>query len=114
MKELLKELFPPDIPPIARWRLMVFGCCIYAVMFGVWAVSPYGFAWAGDQEMLEVKVKDINVNLLEQSLFDAKESECASTTVEARRFFSRRVIALSREYQQLAKVQIGIPPCRGG
>lgn len=114
MKELLKELFPPDIPPIARWRLAVFGCCVYTVMFGFWSVSPYGFAWAGDQEALETKVDDIEIILLEQNLFDAKESECASTTVEARRFFSRRVAALSREYQRLAKVQIGIPPCRGG
>ena len=45
MKEVIKELFPPDTPPILRWRLAVFAFCILVMFHIVWAcgwLEPLG------------------------------------------------------------------------
>lgn len=122
MKEAIKELFPPDVPPVMRWRLAMFGFCVLVIFHIIWAcgwLEPLGiggFAKAADLEKrvsaVERDTKDIKIQLIEQSIFDAKESECTATDERAKRFFSQRVIALSREYFSLSGQSIDIPPCR--
>lgn len=129
MNEMLKELFPPDVPPVLRWRLAIFAFSVLVVFHIVWAcgwlefLGISGFAKASDleqrvtkvtQEVAGVKqgVNEIKIQLLEQSIFDAKERECTAGDVAARRFFASRVLSLSREYYALAGSTINIPPCR--
>lgn len=112
LKEAFKELFPPGVPPLLRWRLAIAGMNCLFLMFMGWSVSPYGFALGADQEKLRESIVDIRVNMLEQTLFSAKDSECTSTDPAAKRFFQLRVLALGREYFGLTKTTMDIPPCR--
>ena len=105
MNEMLKELFPPDVPPVLRWRLAIFAFALLVVFHIMWAcgwlefMGISGFAKAADLEQRVTKVQnevvglkqgvnEIKIQLLEQSLFDAKERECTATDVQARRFFA--------------------------
>lgn len=125
----LKELIPPDEPPVQRWRFMVAGAIILIFLilggsYGLFSKFGWvGFAWASqiderlkpvvdDVKNLKGSVKEIRLQQIEQSIFDAKDSECTATSPSARRFFSQRVLSLSREYFSLAGTDIDIPPCR--
>jgi hypothetical protein len=111
MKDVLKEIIPPDLGPIARWRLAIFICSSVSILFMCWAVSPIGFALAEDVEKTNSMVKEVRLAQMEQYLFDAKETECSSDNAEARRFFAKRVLTLSREYSTMAGMKMDIPPC---
>ncbi len=123
VKEELKVLFPPGVPPILKWRLAIFAVILLFLIHISWACGwledwglGSGFALASelDHRVLTVEgsVRDIKLSLIEQSLYDAKESECTATDPMAKRFFALRVQTLSREYQDLARVIFNIPPCR--
>lgn len=123
MKDAIKELFPPGVPPVLKWRLAMFAIVVLFLFHIAWAcgwLSSFGvgsgFATASELDSrvtaVEDNVKDIKLSLIEQSLYDAKESECTATDPQARRFFASRVQTLSREYQILAKMIFNIPPCR--
>lgn len=125
MKDAIKELFPPGVPPLLKWRLAVFAMTVLFLFHIAWAcgwLSSFGFgtgfATAAELDLratrVEDNVKDIKLSLIEQGIFDAKESECTATDPQARRFFASRVQNLSREYQTLARVVFNIPPCRAG
>jgi hypothetical protein len=117
MKDVIRELLPPDdygkpLSPLTRWRIAIFMTCVSFLLFMMWAISPYGFALAGDVQKIRSNVDNVRLTQIEQQVYDAKESECASTDVGARRFFSNRVMQLVREYRQLAQAEVNIPPCR--
>lgn len=112
MKELLKELVPPDLPAVARWRMAIFLACSVSLIFMVWSISPWGFVRASDFQKGMSTVQEVRLAQVEQNLFEAKESECSSDNFEARRFFSRRVLTLSREYAMLTGVNMEMPPCQ--
>jgi hypothetical protein len=125
VKDALKELFPPEVPPVLKWRLAVFAVVVLFLFHVAWACGwlegvgmGTGFASAAELDrrvsVVEGNVKDIKLSLIEQSIFDAKESECTATDPRAKRFFALRVQTLSREYQILADVIFNIPPCGGG
>lgn len=129
MNEVIKSLLPPEDSPVKRWRQAIAATVIMLVLavaagFGMFSWLGFGgFARASDLEERVNKVTadvagvkqgvdEIKIQLLEQSVFDAKERECSSTDAAARQFFSKRVLSLSREYQLLAAASIIIPPCR--
>lgn len=121
MKEFIEQLFPPDVPPIARWRLMVFAAFVVIFFHIGWACGLFktiglgqGFAMAADVRDIEKSTKDVSVRLLSQDLFEAKSSECEATNLNARYFFQRRVLALSREYYEATRTAAIIPPCAKG
>jgi hypothetical protein len=125
MKDAIKELFPPGVPPVLKWRLAVFAVVVLFLFHIAWACGwlestglGSGFASASELNSrvsaVEGNVKDIKLSLIEQSIFDAKESECTATDPQARRFFASRVQTLSREYQALSGYVFSIPPCRSG
>lgn len=125
MKDAIKELFPPEVPPVLKWRLAMFAVCVLFLFHIAWACGwlgnlgiGAGFATASELDSrataVEENVKDIKLTLIEQGIFDAKESECTATDPQARRFFASRVQTLSREYQILSRVIFNIPPCRAG
>lgn len=125
MKDALKLLFPPEVPPVVKWRLAMCAAVVLFLFHVAWACGwleglgmGNGFASAAELDRrvgsVEANVKDIKLSLLEQSIFDAKESECTATDPSARRFFASRVQTLSREYSALSNFIFNIPPCRGG
>lgn len=119
MKDAIKELLPPaddgrPLSPLTRWRIAVFAVCVGFMLFMCWALSPYGFALAGDFKDLRNNVDDMRLGQIEQQVYDAKQSECASTNDGSRRFFSQRVMELARKYRVLAQGELNIPPCPGG
>lgn len=132
MSDVIKSLLPPENDPVKRWRLVVAASVIVlglAVVAGFGAFSGVGFggfARASDldarvsetsKELAGVKrdVKGVKLQLLEQSVFDAKESECRSTDLNSRRFFSQRVLELARVYYEVSEgMALGIPPCPSG
>lgn len=119
MKDAIKELFPPDdhgkpLSPLTRWRIAVFATCVGFLIFMTWALSPYGFALADDVQKIRTNVDNVRLIQTEQQIYDAKQSECASTDPGARRFFANRVMQLAREYRELAQASVDIPPCAWG
>lgn len=114
MREALKELLPPDVPPVLRWRLVVAAVCAGMILFMVWAVSPWGFASASDMNNIRGDINDVKISQLEQALFAAKDSECTSPDPVARSFFRTRVLTLSREYFRITGISANIPPCKDG
>lgn len=131
LKELFQELLPPGTPPITRWRLVVAGLLLASFVHVLWACGGFerwgliGFARADDVDKklapvtAEVKhlqgtVKEIQLQQLEQNIFDSKRSECTSTDVDARRFFATRTLTLARTYYELSGTQVTIPPCPDG
>ncbi len=116
MKDAIRALLPPDdsgrpLSPLTQWRIAVFAACVGMVFFVSWAVSPYGFALAGDFEDLQTNVDDMRLGQIEQQIYDAKQSECISSERFSRRFFADRVMKLAREYRKLARGEVSIPPC---
>lgn len=119
MKDAIRELLPPDdggkpLSPLTRWRIAVFAVCVGMMLFMVWALSPYGFALAGEMRDLRSNVDDMRLSQIEQQIYDVKQSECVSTDFTARRFFANRVMELARKYRSLAKGEVDIPPCPKG
>jgi hypothetical protein len=118
-KTLLDQLLPPDIPPLQKWRIAVFAAIMMMIGHVAWAcgwLEPMGlgsgFAKAVDLKTLKGSYREIKIQLLEQGIFNAKESECTSSDSGARRFFQSRVQELNREYYELVNVPFNIPPCR--
>lgn len=114
MREVLKELLPPDVPPVVRWRLAVACVCAGMLFFMGWAISPWGFARAGDMNNIQSDINDVKISQLEQALFSAKDSECTSPDPVARSFFRQRVLSLSRDYFRITGISANIPPCKDG
>lgn len=121
MKDFIVQLFPPDVPPVARWRLMVFAAFLLVFFHIGWACGWFqkiglgqGFAMASEMQDMKRDTEDIRLRLLSQDLFEAKSSECEATSPSAKAFFQRRVLSLSKEYYDLTKVLAVIPPCANG
>ncbi len=119
VKDAIRELLPPaddgrPLSPLTRWRIAVFAVCVGFMCFMAWALSPYGFALADDVQKIRTNVDDMRLSQIEQQVYDAKQSECASTDAGSRRFFSSRVMELVRKYRDLADGEVSIPPCAGG
>lgn len=129
MKDLLRELLPPGLPPLVRWRVLLF---ISIVWLSVMAWGGYGaLQWVGfpgfamsselhaqvqsiTQEMSSMKaeVTGIKTGLLEQRIYDAQRLYCSTNTPEARRFYAGQVASMHREYFVVTGVSINIPTCK--
>lgn len=119
MKDAIRELLPPDeggkpLSPLTRWRIAVFGTCVGFLFFIAWALSPFGFARASDQNALRDNVDDLRLSQIEQQVHDLKQTECVSTDKLAKRFFSNRIMELVRKYRQLSGLTVDVPPCPTG
>lgn len=119
MKEAIRELLPPDddgkpLSALTRWRIAVFGACVGFFAFMSWALSPWGFALAGDFRTLRDTFDDMRLGQLEQQVYDAKQSECVAGDKDTKRFFATRVGDLARAYRNLARAEVRVPPCAVG
>lgn len=119
LKETMKGLLPPDLPEVTRWRLVVFASII---VLGLVVISGYGafaflgldgFAHSEDLDKVKDNMKEVRIQLIEQGVFEAKDSECTAANSYAERFFQRRVLELSRAYFEVVGTPMVIPPCKG-
>lgn len=123
MKDALKEIFPPDVPPVVRWRLAMFAAALGFIFHIAWAcgllepMGLQGFARASSVEQVTAEVDgvkgrlaSIQTDLLEQRLFDARLKQCTAETSDARQFYARQVESLYRELYRLNPAT-RIPDC---
>ena len=117
MKDAIRELLPPGdngrpLSPLTRWRIAVFITCSSFIIFISWALSPYGFALAGDMDRLRSNVDEMRLSQIEQQVYDIKQSECGSADDAVRRFFDNRIKELTRKYRELSGgASVDVPPC---
>lgn len=114
MKDAIKEIFPPDVPPLVRWRLAIFSTCCSMLVFMSWALSPWGFALAQEMNKMRDNVDEMRLSQIEQQVYDVKQMECVSTDLVTERFFANRVMELNRKYRALTRTDVRIPPCVSG
>lgn len=105
MRDAIKELFPPGIPAIHRWRLVIAGVCAVAL-----AHAALAFGLIGDGFARNSDVADIKRELLEQQLFDSRLKQC-QLPIEQRRFYTPRIQDLMRRYREATGVEYRLPPC---
>lgn len=127
VKDVLAELFPPDVPRIVRWRLVVAGVMTFMVFHILWACGLLpgvsGFAQADDvytkfekiQEKLEdadkVQKKILQSQLAAQ-LRDLHKIRCASTDEHVTMRLDRDIDEAQQEYREVSGERYPLPPCR--
>lgn len=118
MKELLKELAPPNLPAVARYRLAVFGTLLglitsAAASWGLFAAFGIpGFAYASDLNNLKSDVKSIKMDLLEERIYNAQRLWCGTQTRESKQFYARQISTMHRQYyEQTGGIALQIPTC---
>lgn len=129
LKDIAKELMPPDLPVTTRYRLIVAAVLFLTIVmvlagYGVFKSLGYsGFAQAADLKErvdsvtadvagVKLDVKDIKVTLLERAILDARRLQCQSTTDESERFYAGQVAQMHRQYYELTGLLFGIPACK--
>lgn len=148
LKEAFDQLLPPDLPPVQRWRIIIFAAMMIFSTHIMWACGwlaamglGSGFAKAAEvgekirqadskfsqinerlnQRSKEVTLefeevrqgqKEIKISMIEQAVLEVKEGECTSTNRMAKNFFSSKIQEMSREYFDMARVPLQIPPCK--
>jgi hypothetical protein len=117
MKEVLKELIPPDVPVITRYRIAISSTLlgllwITAAAWGIFAALGIpGFAYASDVIKLRADVNSIKLDLLEERIYNAKRLWCATGTMESKRFYQQQITSMHRDYYQQTGIAINIPTC---
>lgn len=128
MKDAMKELFPPEVPPVVKWRFAHFIAAIVFLVFMLWALGAFlifgfpGFARASDlEEKVETvstqiasvnqEIKALKTDQLEQRIYDTERLRCSATTSESRRFYQGQVNKMMREYFNLTGIALDLPIC---
>jgi len=109
MKEVLEELLPPGLPRIARYRLAVFLVLVFLIISTGYAWQT--FARASEVEKLRTEVRSIQLDLLEQRIYDTQRLWCATNTPESRRFYSKQISEMHRNYYIFTGIQVNVPTC---
>lgn len=114
MSKIIEELFPPGIPEVARWRLVVAGSI---VVLGLQAAAAYGaFAWAGIPGFAsKAGFDELKITLLEERIYDTKRLWCQVSQEqgrgESRRFYSGELSRMHLRYYKLTGVRMDVPTC---
>jgi hypothetical protein len=129
MKDAMKELFPPDVPPVMKWRFAHFLLGIITMLFMFWAIGAFaffgfpGFARASDLatkvEIATSQITSINQEIralktdqLEQRIYDTERLKCSSVTAESRRYYSGQVSKMIRDYHSITTgIVFNLPTC---
>lgn len=117
MKDAIKELFPPGIKPVQRWRISMFAFALIVIIHILWAcgwLSPFnlgaGFAYASDVREASSQVTGIKIELLEQALFDTRVRQC-KTPQESKHFYTEKLQQLLDKYRKAANIEYRLPEC---
>lgn len=137
VKEALLELFPPDVPRLVRWRLMVsFVCALMLghLMLACGFVPGFdGFAMADevddkiDQAMAPVRaqlgqitsqiaaqddtITAIRLDQIAARLRELQQQRCAATDHDVIEAIDFDIESRQREYRALAGERYPLPPC---
>lgn len=117
MKDLLKELVPPELPVVARYRLAISGAVLGLMIsagagWGLFATFGIpGFAYASDLNNLKSDVRSIKMDLLEERIYNAQRLWCSTETQESKRFYSQQISTMHRQYYAETGITISIPTC---
>lgn len=119
MKEMLKELAPPDLPALTRYRLVISGTVLGLLvsagaswgLFGLFGIP--GFAYASDVDDLKLDVGSIKIDLLEERMYTARRLWCGTKTQESRQFYNRQISAMHRQYfKWTGGISVDLPTCK--
>lgn len=118
MKEIVEALFPPDIKPVARWRLVVFAVLVMMMIHIAWACGwldylhlGKGFAYADDVKDAQSEVTSIKLELIEQRLFETRIRFCKADE-GSRRIYTEKIRDLMGKYQSITRLQYQLPDCK--
>lgn len=109
MKEVFQELLPPDLPAVARYRLAVFLTLVF--LMGSSLIGWRDFARAADVQTLRTEVKNIQLDLLEQRIYDTQRLWCGTNTAESRRFYRKQIDEMHRTYFAYTGITVNVPTC---
>ena len=121
MRDVVELIFPPGIPVIARWRLLMVTSVGMLFLHAGWASGLMsqlgigsGFAVADDLKEIGQQVGDIKLQLLEQDIFNARLHQCAAikeNNREAKQYWTQKLIELLQAYVKAIGVQYQLPSC---
>lgn len=129
MKDVIKELFPPGLPPVAKWRMMHFILGVVMITFMLWTLGAFamagfpGFVRADDAQgkgekvnsqlaMLSQEVKNIKIDQLEQRIYDIRRLQCTANSSDSTRFYTEQITKMHRAYFELTGITLNLPECR--
>lgn len=105
MNDLLKELFPPDLKPIQRWRIMMALVVGGLLAYTVW--GHFNYARADDLKQLQTSVNTILVLSLETRIRDLAAELC-TTKESSKRVLQGELDSLQVEHKALVSVHYEI------
>lgn len=132
MLDIIKLLFPPDTPAIARWRIMMFAFAVMVIVHIMWACGMFkewgviGFARADETDKklspvvaevraLKGEVRALKEDQLETSLYEALRLRCQAQSLgkqEMIQFYSKQVRGIHQNYFVVTNgVSIIVPTC---
>lgn len=127
VKDVLAELFPPDVPRIVRWRLVVAGVMTFMVFHILWACGLLpgvsGFAQADDVEYKFAEIKkqlkdssEVQKKILQAQLAaqlrDLHKIRCGSSDENVKLRLDREIDEAQLEYKTLTGERYPLQACR--
>lgn len=118
-KDIASALFPPGIPAIARWRLVIFASVAVLMFHVAWACGwlgyiglGNGFAYAEDVQKVQTDITSLRQSIIEQTMFDMQIRRCAAPQGgELRRFLTEKIQRLQNEYRDITGIVYQLPSC---
>lgn len=121
IRDAVKELLPPDMSAVARWRLAMFAMSVltlahigYACGWFAFIGLGAGFAKAEDVVTVQASFRTIQLDLLEQRIHEAQRLRCEANkagSYVSRNYYASQVSRMHREYFDIAKFLLDIPTC---
>jgi hypothetical protein len=116
IKEVVKEIFPPEVPAVIRWRLVVFAVCLAFALHILWARGMIpgvsGFAYASDVAKLRASVETILKMQLEDRLRNLQSEKCRADSEALKRVIQIEIDRLQHEHKQLDGTIYTLTRCR--
>lgn len=105
MKQVLQEMFPPGVPAVVRWRLMMCAVCMGFLAHIGLACGYFpgfsGFALAADVSALDDKVNTILVLSIETRLRELVQEQCHASTPSLRATLLQAIDELQAKHRAL-------------
>lgn len=117
--DVARELFPPGVPTILRWRLAMFLLSIVMLFHVAWACGwllylglGNGFAKAEEVQSLKSDINALRTVALEQNMFDMHIKRCAAAPGSPIKIFlAEKIQTLQAEYVQVTGRYYVLPSC---
>ena len=116
VKEFIQAVFPPEIPPIARWRLVMAVLMAFMILHtaGSYGLLPgtTGFASVQSVQQIDDRVRELQATLLAKDIVDTRVAQCKALSArEEPRYWTDRLRALNDRYRQLTGYPYEVPNC---